>query len=282
MGTPAHDRHSEMLVGAGFLVSTLSAAGLAVVYWSGGQPQLEGALLAGALGGFAFGLAMWGKHLLPGGEHSAPRARSTSTEEDRRAFVADFERGERPLSRRRLLLGMMTGAAGALGVAALFPLRSLGPRPGRKPFQTAWGPGIRLVDENGVAVHLDRLAVGGVLTVFPEGRDSPGDSQTILVRLEEGTLPAQPGRHRWTPGGHVAYSKVCTHAGCPVGLYRQETHELLCPCHQSLFDVLDGARPTFGPATRPLPQLPLRVDADGYLVARGDFPEPIGPGFWNI
>ncbi|MDP8968915.1 MAG: Rieske (2Fe-2S) protein, partial [Actinomycetota bacterium] len=81
---------------------------------------------------------------------------------------------------------------------------------------------------------------------------------------------------------YVAYSKVCTHAGCPVGLYQVQTHQLFCPCHQSAFDVLEGAKPQFGPATRPLPQLPLHIDEEGRLVARGDFPEPVGPGFWSL
>ena len=82
-------------------------------------------------------------------------------------------------------------------------------------------------------------------------------------------------------GLRIAYSKICTHVGCPVGLYQADTHELLCPCHQSTFDVLDGARPRFGPATRSLPQLPLAVDGDGFLTAQSDFTEPVGPGFWN-
>lgn len=282
MGSPDSSRQSEVLVGAGFLASSAGAVGLATVYWRGGQPQLEGLFLAIALGGFGFGLAVWAKQLLPGGEHTAHREPLTSTEADRRAFAADFEHGERPVTRRKLLLTLMTAAAASIGVAALFPLRSLGPRPGRKPFTTAWGPGVRLVTETGAPVHVDQLEVGGVVTVFPEGDQSAGDSQTLLIRLEEGAISPSPGRQGWTPQGYVAYSKVCTHAGCPVGLYRQETEELLCPCHQSLFDVVDNARPRFGPATRPLPQLPLRVDDDGYLVARDDFPEPVGPGFWDM
>jgi ubiquinol-cytochrome c reductase iron-sulfur subunit len=86
----------------------------------------------------------------------------------------------------------------------------------------------------------------------------------------------------WVPDGtHVAYSKICTHAGCPVGLYRAESQSLICPCHQSQFDVADGGKPFFGPAARPLPQLPLGVDEEGILVAQGDFPEPVGPAFWD-
>jgi ubiquinol-cytochrome c reductase iron-sulfur subunit len=103
----------------------------------------------------------------------------------------------------------------------------------------------------------------------------------VLVRVEASRLRPRPGRETWAPEGNVAYSKICTHVGCPVGLYQAPTHELVCPCHQSTFDVLDGARPKFGPATRSLPQLPLAVDQEGFLVAQGDFDEPVGPGYWS-
>jgi ubiquinol-cytochrome c reductase iron-sulfur subunit len=102
----------------------------------------------------------------------------------------------------------------------------------------------------------------------------------VLIR-PSGTLRPRPGREGWTPDGLVAYSKLCTHVGCPVGLYQAQEHLLLCPCHQSTFDVLDGARPVFGPATRSLPQLPLEVDEEGYLYAGGDFSGPTGAGFWD-
>jgi ubiquinol-cytochrome c reductase iron-sulfur subunit len=117
--------------------------------------------------------------------------------------------------------------------------------------------------------------------VFPENHTDAADSQTLLIRLSPTEYEGEPGREDWAPAGHVAYSKICPHAGCPVGLYQPETRELFCPCHQSVFQVLQGARPTGGPATRALPQLPLDVDDDGYIVARGDFPEPVGPGFWS-
>jgi ubiquinol-cytochrome c reductase iron-sulfur subunit len=118
--------------------------------------------------------------------------------------------------------------------------------------------------------------------VFPEDDIGGADSQTILIRPALTALPAtRPGRDNWGPAGYLAYSKVCTHAGCPVGLYQEETQQLLCPCHQSLFDVLDGAEPVFGPAPRPLPQLPLYVDQHGVLRAQADYDEPIGPGFWE-
>ncbi len=127
----------------------------------------------------------------------------------------------------------------------------------------------------------DTLSVGGTITVFPEGATQAGDSQVVLVRVAAGRNRPRRGRETWAPEGNLAYSKICTHVGCPVGLYQEDTHELVCPCHQSTFDVLDGARPNFGPATRPLPQLPLAVDGEGFLVARRDFTEAVGPGFWN-
>ena len=118
-----------------------------------------------------------------------------------------------------------------------------------------------------------------VRTVRPA--DAPADSQAVLMRVTPGLIVPVDGRETWAPEGLIAYSKVCTHAGCPVGLYQPDTHQLLCPCHQSAFDVLNGAKPVVGPAAWPLPQLPLHLDPDGILRARGDFSDPIGPGYWK-
>jgi ubiquinol-cytochrome c reductase iron-sulfur subunit len=123
--------------------------------------------------------------------------------------------------------------------------------------------------------------VDGVLTVFPEGHVGSADGQTLLIHVGEGRLQLTGERAGWAPEGFVAYSKVCTHAGCPVGLYRASQASLICPCHQSTFDVLRGAVPTFGPAARPLPQLPIQL-VDGEFRALGDFPEPVGPSFWDL
>jgi ubiquinol-cytochrome c reductase iron-sulfur subunit len=123
--------------------------------------------------------------------------------------------------------------------------------------------------------------VGSIITVFPEGHTDAADSQTVLVKVEEGEARHLAGREDWAPEGLFAYSKICTHAACPVGLYQVDTHQLLCPCHQSAFDVLDGAKPVFGPAKRPLPQLPLVIGPDGVLQARGDYAIPVGPAYWN-
>jgi ubiquinol-cytochrome c reductase iron-sulfur subunit len=159
---------------------------------------------------------------------------------------------------------------------------TLGPSPLPDLRRTGWRPGRRLVDEHGAPVPVDRLTVDSVLTVFPEGATAREreDSQVILLRVAPGVLVPAPDRAGWSPQGHVAFSKICTHAGCPVGLYQAETHQLVCPCHQTLFDVTSGAEPVFGPAARPLPQLPIAVE-DGVLIATDDFTEPVGPGFWS-
>jgi ubiquinol-cytochrome c reductase iron-sulfur subunit len=273
-------KRDEVVAAAGFGGSVVAAIALAVVYLRGGQPQLEGLFLALALGGLAFGFVWWADRLLPPGPDVQDRCTHESTEAEREAFEHDLERGD-VVTSRRLLLGALGAAVGALGVAALFPIRSLGPRPGSSLSRTAWRPGSRLVNEDGSPVKFSEVAVDTLATVFPEGHAGSADSQTVLVRVSEDLIDPRPGREDWAPSGLLAYSKVCTHAGCPVGLYEQDTHQLLCPCHQSAFDVLDGARPVFGPATRSLPQLPLRIDADGYVRAVSDYQEPIGPAYWD-
>jgi ubiquinol-cytochrome c reductase iron-sulfur subunit len=254
---------------------------LTVVYLEGGQPQLEGALLALSLGGLAYGLVAWAKYLMPGGHDVQQRSAHSSSDEEREGLDEDAEHSTEEIQRRAFLGRMLGGAVGALGVAALFPIRSFGSSPGSALLHTAWTKGVRVVDDQGVFVRATDLNVGGAITVFPEDHESDGDAAAILIRLEEGELTPVPGREDWTPDEHIAYSKICTHAGCPVGLYEQDRKQLLCPCHQSVFDVLDAANPTGGPATRALPQLPLDIDPEGYLIAGGDFSGPIGPGFWN-
>lgn len=271
----------ERAVASFLVVGTLAALGLAGVYIGGGQPQAEGALLFVSLGSIGVALALWAKRLLPEREVTDERGSLPSEEEDVEAVDETIGAEEVFFTERRLLLGLLTAAGGALGLAALFPIRSLGPSPGRSLETTAWRRGDRLVDEEGRPVRVDTLSVGSILTVFPEGKEQAGDSQVVLIRVEDGLLRPRRGRDTWSPEGHVAYSKICTHVGCPVGLYQETTHELLCPCHQSTFDVLDGARPRFGPATRSLPQLPLSIDPEGFLRADGDFDEPVGPGYWN-
>ena len=276
------DTRGEAFVAGAFVVSIVGALGLGIVYVLGGQTQLEGIFLFLALGGIGVGLVGWAKRFMPTQEETEERGRLESTEEEVAAFTADFEAGEQALGRRGLLVKLALGAFGALGLALLFPIRSLGPRPGRglKTTPYAQAP-IRVVTEDGRFVRPRELAEGSLATVWPEGHRASADAPTLLIRVDERVLNLPEERMGWTVEGIVAYSKLCTHTGCPVGLYQQAEKLLLCPCHQSTFDVLDGAKPVFGPAARSLPQLPLAVDDEGYLIAEGDFSGPVGGGFWD-
>jgi ubiquinol-cytochrome c reductase iron-sulfur subunit len=277
---PDERRVSRLMVGL-LVLSILAGMGLLVLYSLGGQTQLEGALLFVLLCGIGFSLILWGKYLFPPEIVTEPRGEHESPEAERLEAERVYLEGEQQIGRRSLLVRMMIGAFGALGLAAIFPIRSLGPSPGRSLFETVWTRGTRLVDSNNQPIRFDDLDVGGVVTVFPEGFTDRADSVAIMVRVVPEELALPEGRNHDAPEGNVCYSKLCTHAGCPVGLYLAELHQLQCPCHFSAFDVLNGAQPTFGPAARPLPQLPMGVDDQGYLVAKGDFTAPVGPGFWN-
>jgi ubiquinol-cytochrome c reductase iron-sulfur subunit len=271
--------------GLAFAVSAVASLGLTIVYGFGGQPQLEGLLLFVALGGVGLGLVLWAHGLMPGG-HFVEERKAVTEEAETRAGGPElaertFEDSAERVGRRTFIGRMLAVALGALGIAALFPIRSLGSRPGRELFGTAWRAGSRLVTLDGTAVHADDLAVNGVATVFPEGYEGSADAQTLLIHLEPELEPAaQTGEP--SAEGYVAYSKICTHAGCPVGLYQPERRQLFCPCHQSVFDLDRAAEPVEGPATRALPRLPIDVDSQGFLIARGDFTEPVGPGFWDL
>jgi ubiquinol-cytochrome c reductase iron-sulfur subunit len=277
MNNPATERTTAILVA--LCVAIVGAVGVTIVYAFGGQPQLEGILLGLALGGLAVALIVFARRMLPAGHFVQVRDEHPEDPTDQAQAAAAFESGAEPIERRSLILKFFGVAVGALGLAALFPIRSLGTRPGLSLFHTHWRRGVRAVTPDGRPVHVDDVDVDTVLTVFPEGTDNAADSQTVLIRLPA-DVPA-PGPAGASIGGVVAFSKICTHAGCPVGLYQAATQELFCPCHQSTFNVRTGAKPTFGPAARSLPQLPIATDPEGFIVARGDFPEPVGPGFWN-
>ena len=282
-----HPRRIERIVAVSFLLGMGAFAGFGAAYWVNAKPWIIGTLLGGGLLALGFGLTAWGKYLMPQGPFVEERHTLASTPGERDAMAAALvQRTGVVVKRRRLLGGLFAGGAGLFGIVALFPLlRSLGPVPGKTFDTTHWRRGTRLVDSNGRPVHVDELQVGGIMTVFPEGLQNTDEGQavdqTVLIRVSTLDTTTRPGRENWGPRGYLAYSKVCTHAGCPVGLYEQQLQLLVCPCHQSMFNVLDGAVPQFGPAPRPLPQLPLRVDARGFLVARAGYDQPIGPGFWE-
>jgi ubiquinol-cytochrome c reductase iron-sulfur subunit len=188
------------------------------------------------------------------------------------------------LGSRKLLRRTLLGAGGLIALPAVLLLRDLGPLPGRNLRHTGWKKGIRLVDvETRLPIKLGDIEIGGIATVMPDGFDTTEHfdlAPTILIRFAPGEIRSKK-ESSWGVDNHVAYSKICSHAGCPISLYEQQTHHLLCPCHQSTFDMADDANVIFGPAARRLPQLQIELDADGYFVARSGYKQPVGPSFWE-
>jgi ubiquinol-cytochrome c reductase iron-sulfur subunit len=277
-------RRAERRTAIALTVAILAGIGLFIVYFAGGQTQIEGVLFFLALGGFGVALGVWANHLLDAREVVEERHELSSGAAGRQAFEMALTEEVGPvLGRRSLLVKLLAGAGGALGLALLLPVLSLGPAPGDTLKRTPWTRGKRVVDENGKPITVNTVPEDGFLTVFPQGAEGAADAQALLIHVRPGSLKLPPERMAGVPEGTlVAYSKICTHAGCPVGLYRAESQSLICPCHQSQFDVSNGAKPFFGPAARPLPQLPLGVDAEGVLIATGDFTAPVGPAFWDM
>jgi ubiquinol-cytochrome c reductase iron-sulfur subunit len=269
-------------VALAFVISILASAGFVVAYQTDAGTQWLGLTLTVAFAGLGAGLVWWARRLMPTASTEEPRPTLVPPASEEREAADAFQAGRRSIRRRGLLGGLLGSAVAALGIGAVWPARSLGPTPSSGLRDTGWREGVHLVDENGRRVPSDTLQFGGVLTVFPEGRAPAADDQVVLLRipLEDLDLPA--GRENWTPAGYVAFSKVCTHAGCPVGLYQDVGYLLLCPCHQATFDVVKGARSVYGPAPRDLPQLPLRIGDDGMLLAGGEFSGPVGPDRWRL
>ena len=186
------------------------------------------------------------------------------------------------ITRRSFLSKALVFGVAVFALSQVVLLGALGPWPGDSLTTTGWRKGRRLVTEDGEPIDSKTaLATGGFIVAFPEGGEDKANSQVVLLHFVNGDFVPQQGRESWSPDSFVAYSRVCTHAGCPVAEYLDEAQLLVCPCHQSEFDLLHGAQPRGGPASRPLPQLPLAIDADGFLVAQSDFTEDVGPGFWN-
>jgi ubiquinol-cytochrome c reductase iron-sulfur subunit len=275
------ERAAERLVLLAFAIAFLAGIALLLVYALGGQTQVEGLLLMLCLGGIGVGIVLWGQRLMPTQVHIEARG-SVATTPDELVRFEDALTEEAGFSRRKVLIGALLGAFAGLAAALAIPVLSLGPAPGRSLFETAWRRGRRLVVPGGDPNDLAEMPVGGVLTVYPDGDDSDPNAATLIIRVDPAELQLDPERAEWAPDGFIAYSKICTHAGCPVGLYRAAQHVLICPCHQSEFDVRRGAQPISGPAARPLPQLPIARQADGAFVALDDYPEPVGPSFWDM
>jgi ubiquinol-cytochrome c reductase iron-sulfur subunit len=281
---------AELLV-AGLLVATAASAVVSVVgYGFGWSLQAYGGALAGALLLLALALVVAAEHLIvteyleeeyPPHDHPA--------EQDEVARIIR-QSGDR-ITRKRLLGGAAGLAGTALGAALVAPAVSLGP-----VFDTSrlneplWRRGRALVDEHEAPLSADAIEQGAFYTAFPDGADKKSiAAPLILVRLDPELLRLPAGREHWAPEGIVAYSKICTHAGCAVALYRnplfdptEPDHALVCPCHYSTFDPAAGGKVLFGPAGRPLPQLPLAIAADRTLRAAGELSTPAGPSWWGV
>jgi ubiquinol-cytochrome c reductase iron-sulfur subunit len=277
----------ERVIAVTFLFGTLFVAAFGASFWVNAKPWILGATMGAGLFLLGVGLVAWGKYLMPRGPFVEERHTLANSDADREAFAAAIvERGGSVVKRRKMLAGILGGGMGIFGIVALFPLlRSLGPLPKGTLFHTDWRKGSYAVDQTGRRVNVGDLAIGSIVTVFPEGTENSDRGQavdqTVLIRISNQNFTTQKGRETWGPMGYVAYSKLCTHLGCPVGLYEQQLQLLVCPCHQSMFNVTNGAIPQFGPAPRPLPQLPLYIDANGNIRAQADYDQPVGPGFFE-
>jgi ubiquinol-cytochrome c reductase iron-sulfur subunit len=278
---------AEGLIAIILVVAIVFLAGFGAAYTQNWDPWIIGGTVGAGLFLLGFGLTAWGKYLMPQGPFVEERHSLASTSEERDSMAAALvERSAVVVKRRKLLGGLFAVGSGIFGIVAVFPLlRSLGPLPGTSLDVTAWRKGSLLVDSNGRAVTKDTLVTGGIMTVYPHGLQNTSQGQatdqTVLIRVQDTDLVTAKGRESWAPAGYVAYSKLCTHLGCPVGLYEQELELLVCPCHQSMFNVRNGAIPQFGPAPRPLPQLPLYFDSDGTLRSQAGFDQAVGPGYYE-
>ena len=313
---PKAERRSERMVAGMFLVSILGTALFIASYFLftpmgfnlfAESKTLQAVKWSNLFTGLGLAISMffigaaavhWAKTLMPDHEVTEERHPARGDDETRAAASRIMLDGleESGVARRPLIVASMVGALAVLPIAVLFPISTLGPLPGNQLHHTFWAAArkkpIRIVrDHDGSSIKASDVTVGSIFHVMPDGltrENNPHDfleqrakAATVLVRID----PKDAKDEQSLANGYqgiLAFSKICTHVGCPVALYEQQTHHMLCPCHQSTFDVTDGAKVIFGPAHRPLPQLPIEVDAEGYLVATDDFPEPIGPSFWNL
>jgi ubiquinol-cytochrome c reductase iron-sulfur subunit len=301
---PAKAKTAEKVVAACFVLSMLASIGFIAAYVGLEVHSVDAVLRSNlALGlsmGIAFmamgvGFTVWVRSIMPDVEQVEERHPLASTPQERAAFSKTFIQGaeasgfiKRPLLRRTLI-----AASVPLAVAPIVLLRDMGPLPGTSLRNTVWRKGLRMVvyGPNTPLRAADFSTPGQMITMIPEGyaenQNVLAKATVIIIKFAPGELiPGRPGSPgtvmNWTVDNIVAYSKICTHVGCPVALYEQTTHHILCPCHQSTFNAAQGAQVLFGPAPRPLPQLPIGTDAEGFLIATSDFHVPVGPSFWEL
>lgn len=309
-------KRAEKQVAALFSLSIIGTIGFIVAYFALGAHEYIfipgigdmdysnaalGVALAFSLLGIGLGAVHWAKTLMPDEEIVEMRHPMRSSDEARADAVNTVLEGAEgsKLNRRPLIKYTLGGAMGLFALPLLLQLvGSLGPLPKNQLSLTYWngqpGPNgkpvfkpLRLMrDPENTAIKATDVTVGSVFAVQPQGLldmtsgvlEAKAKASVLLMRLPPDIIKSAKER-AWGHDGIVAYSKICTHVGCPVGLYEQTTHHLLCPCHQSTFDVTEDCRVIFGPAKRPLPQLKIAVDDEGYLYATQPFQEAVGPSF---
>jgi len=301
---PKKARQQERRVAGLFLVSIVGTVAAIVAYIV--FPIVPGDLNSVRLNNLLLGVSIalatltigigavhWSKALMDGHDLVEERHLTRGSDETRSKAVEVFHLGnqESGFTRRKLIRNSLIGALVVAPLPGVVLLRDLAPAEDPVPLlqRTIWDKGVRLTrDPDGTPIKASDVTLGSVFHVIPEGLnetehklEEKAKAAVLLMRLDPTILEISPGRENWSYQGIVAYSKICTHVGCPVALYEQQTHHLLCPCHQSQFDITKEAAVIFGPAKRPLPQLPIAVDDAGYLVARSDFTEPVGPSFWE-
>ena len=308
------EKRAERQVATFFGLSTLCAVLFCVAYFvfdvgeetttflgMGASNLFLGLALGLALLLIGLGLMQWARKLMVDEDIVEYRHGASSSEADRKEATTAFMTGvsDSGIGRRPLIRNSLLGAVAALGLPAIVALRDLGPLPGTKLEHTVWRRGMRIVnDVSGTPIRPEDMEIGQLVNAEPavffevdeegeplvEGHELQAEkakAAVILVRMEPRDITPAEGRENWGVEGILCFSKICTHVGCPISLWEQQTHHLLCPCHQSTFDLGDNAKVIFGPAARALPQLPMGVDDEGYLVAMSDFTEPVGPSFWE-
>ncbi len=311
---PKAEKRAERQIATFFGLSSVLAILFCVAYFSfdiGAEPDLIlgmgasnvtlGLTLGLALLFIGIGAIQWSRKLMNDQEMVEMRHPVRSSDADREEALAALGAGtdDTGIARRPLIRNSLLGALGALALPAIVSLRDLGPLPGDVLEKTVWREGMRVVnDVSGTPIRPEWIEIGQLVNAEPEifyngepygeetieGHDQlieKGKAAIIVVRMEPDDITPWEGRENWGVEGILAYSKICTHVGCPISLWEQQTHHLLCPCHQSTFDLADNGKVVFGPAARALPQLPIALDDEGYLIATDDFDEPVGPSYWE-
>jgi ubiquinol-cytochrome c reductase iron-sulfur subunit len=308
------ERRAERQVATMFGLSAVFALLFCVAYFAfdigenphtflgyGASNLALGVTLGLALLLIGIGAIQWSRKLMNDHEIIEMRHPAASSDDDRATALASLRQGadDSGIARRPLIRNSLLGAIAMLGLPAVVALRDLGPLPGTALERTVWKKGMRIVnDVSGTPIRPAEVEIGQLINAEPaiffetdeegehvvEGHElqsAKAKAAVILVRMEPKDITPAQGRENWGVDGILCFSKICTHVGCPISLWEQQSHHLLCPCHQSTFDLGDNGKVIFGPAARSLPQLPMGLDSEGYLVALRDFTEPVGPSYWE-